>query len=317
MKISPRIVTLIVLLLIVVLAPLFFSSSYHFRVGALVLINSIAVMGIVILTGFVGQISLGHAGFIGIGAYACALAPKHLGVPVLAAAVLGALVSALVAWVVGRPILRLRGYYLSVATLGFGILISMVLTNESWLTGGPDGMEVPNMALRGWLADIGISLSNAQFWYAFSAIIMVIAAAIALNLQYSATGRALRALHDSEVAAATIGVDVARYKLQGFVISAVYASLAGSLLAMQNRYVTPELSGFMNSIEIVTMAVLGGAASIVGAFFGATLLTALPQILTFLQEYEQIALGLIMMLVMIFLPNGVLPSLVRLVRGRG
>src|SRR5690625_1511560 len=317
MKISPRIVTLIVLLLIVVLAPLFFSSSYHFRVGALVMFICIVVCGVVIVTGLVGQISLGHAGFIGIGAYACALAPKHLGVPVLAAAVLGALVSALVAWVVGRPILRLRGYYLSVATLGFGILISMVLTNESWLTGGPDGMEVPNMALRGWLADIGISLSNAQFWYAFSAIIMVIAAAIALNLQYSATGRALRALHDSEVAAATIGVDVARYKLQGFVISAVYASLAGSLLAMQNRYVTPELSGFMNSIEIVTMAVLGGAASIVGAFFGATLLTALPQILTFLQEYEQIALGLIMMLVMIFLPNGVLPSLVRLVRGRG
>src|SRR5690625_5370201 len=133
----------------------------------------------------------------------------------------------------------------------------MVLTNESWLTGGPDGMEVPNLALRAWLGSIGIKLSNAQFWYAFSAIMMLLGAVIALNLQYSATGRALRALHDSEVAAATIGVDVARYKLKGFVISAVYASFAGSLLAMQNRYVTPDLSSFMHSIEIVTMAVLG------------------------------------------------------------
>lgn len=177
-------------------------------------------------------------------------------------------------------------------------------------------MEVPNFALRAWLGSIGVKLSNAQFWYAFSAIVMLIGAVVALNLQYSASGRALRALHDSEVAAATIGVDVARYKLKGFVISAVYASFAGSLLAMQNRYVTPDLASFMHSIEIVTMAVLGGAASVVGALFGSTILTALPQVLTFLQEYEQIALGLIMMLVMIFLPNGVLPSLIRLVRGR-
>lgn len=233
MKASPRIVTIIFLLLVVVIAPLFFSSSYHFRVGSLVLMNAIAVMGIMILTGFVGQISLGHAGFIGIGAYSCALAPKLVGLPVFLSAILGAVISAVIAWIVGRPILRLRGYYLSVATLGFGILISMILTNEGWLTGGPDGMEVPNFALRAWLGSIGVKLSNAQFWYAFSAIVMLIGAVVALNLQYSASGRALRALHDSEVAAATIGVDVARYKLKGFVISAVYASFAGSLLAMQ------------------------------------------------------------------------------------
>src|SRR5690625_4307309 len=118
MKVSPRVVTLVVLLLLVVIAPLFFSSSYHFRVGSLVLMNTIAVMGIMILTGFVGQISLGHAGFIGIGAYSCALAPKLIGLPVFLSAILGAVISAIIAWIVGRPILRLRGYYLSVATLG-------------------------------------------------------------------------------------------------------------------------------------------------------------------------------------------------------
>lgn len=316
-KLSPKHISILILVLFIVIAPLFFSSSYYFRVGALVFVNSLAVLGLVILIGFVGQISLGHAGFIGIGAYACAIAPKYLGIPVLAAALLGAVVSGAVAWIVGRPILKLKGYYLSVATLGFGILVSMVLTNEAWLTGGPDGMAVNDPGMNALLKSWGFKFTNSEFWYAFSGLALVIGAIIALNLQYSATGRALHALHGSEVAARTVGVDVAQYKLKGFVISAVYASFAGSLLAMQNRFITPDVSSFMHSVEIVTMAVLGGAGSVLGAVFGATFLTALPQILTFLQDYEQIVMGLIMMLVMIFLRDGVLPHLSRMLRGRG
>ena len=212
-KLSPKHISLLILVFIIIAAPLFFPSSYYFRIGSLVFVNSLAVLGMVILIGFVGQISLGHAGFIGIGAYACALAPKFFGIPVLAAALLGAVLSGLVAWLVGRPILRLRGYYLSVATLGFGILVAMVLTNEAWLTGGPDGIVVldpgVNVILKSW----GLNLTNSEFWYAFSGLALVIGAAIALNLQYSATGRALRALHGSEVAARTVGVDVVHLKL--------------------------------------------------------------------------------------------------------
>ncbi|CAM4248678.1 branched-chain amino acid ABC transporter permease [Kerstersia similis] len=316
-KLSPKHATLLVLAILIAVAPLFFPSSYYLRVGSLIFVNGLAVVGIVILTGFVGQISLGHAGFLGIGAYACALAPKYLGMPVLLAALLGAVISGLLAWLVGRPILRLRGYYLSVATLGFGVLVAMVLTNEAWLTGGPDGIAVQDPGMRAALKDMGWNLSNAEFWYGFNGIMLVLGAWVALNLQYSATGRALRALHGSEVAARTVGVDVARFKLRGFVISAVYASLAGSLLAMQNRFITPDAASFMHSVEIVTMAVLGGAGSVLGAIFGAAVLTALPQVLTFFHEYEQIVLGLIMMLVMIFLRGGVLPSLARIIRGRG
>lgn len=316
-KLSPKHATLLVLAILIAVAPLFFPSSYYLRVGSLIFVNGLAVVGIVVLTGFVGQISLGHAGFLGIGAYACALAPKYLGLPVLLSALLGAVISGLLAWVVGRPILRLRGYYLSVATLGFGVLVAMVLTNEAWLTGGPDGIAVQDPGMRAALKDMGLSLNNAEFWYAFNGIMLVLGAWVALNLQYSATGRALRALHGSEVAARTVGVDVARFKLRGFVISAIYASLAGSLLAMQNRFITPDAASFMHSVEIVTMAVLGGAGSVLGAIFGAAVLTALPQVLTFFQEYEQIVLGLIMMLVMIFLRGGVLPSLARIIRGRG
>ncbi|MGN7868464.1 branched-chain amino acid ABC transporter permease [Paracoccus sp. 22332] len=316
MKLTPKTATLLVLVLLVALSPVLFPSGYYYRVGALIFVNAIAVTGIVILTGYAGQISLGHAGFAGIGAYACALAPVHLGLHPSLALVLGAAISGVLAFLVGRPILRLKGYYLGVATLGFGILVSMVLNNERQLTGGPDGMEVPDLGLRGLLKDAGLDLTNGQFWYFLCGIVLILGAWLALNLFNSPTGRALRALHGSEVAARTVGVDVARLKLQAFVISAVYASVSGSLLALQNKFITPDVAGFMHSIEMVTMAVLGGVGSVLGAIFGAAVLTLLPQVLTVFAEYEQLVLGLVMMLVMIFLPQGLLPSILRKIRGR-
>ncbi|TWC77209.1 amino acid/amide ABC transporter membrane protein 2 (HAAT family) [Rhizobium sp. SJZ105] len=316
MRLSSKATTLLVLAAVIAIAPVFFPSSYYFRVGSLIFVNGLAVTGLVILIGYAGQISLGHAGFGGIGAYACALAPVHLDLHPALAAVLGALLSAAIAYLVGRPILRLKGYYLAVASLGFGILVSMVLSNEAQLTGGPDGMAVPELGLRAVLKAIGIELSNTEFWYAFSGLVLVIGAWLALNLYHSPTGRALRALHGSEVAARTVGVDVAHYKLVAFVISAVYASVSGSLLALQNKFITPDVAGFMHSIEMVTMAVLGGAGSVLGAILGAAILTSLPQVLTIFQEYEQLMLGLIMMLVMIFMCEGLLPSIARRIRGR-
>lgn len=317
MRLSNKQATLLTLLLLIVVTPLFFPSGYYFRIGALVFINGLAVTGIVILTGYAGQISLGHAGFAGIGAYACALMPPHFGIHPAAALLSGAVISGVVAFVVGRPILRLKGYYLAVASLGFGILVSMVLSNETALTGGPDGMKVPDLGLRAVLAEWGLNLSNPVFWYSLNGLVLLLGAWIALNLYDSPSGRALRALHGSEIAAGTVGIDVAEAKLTAFVISALYASIAGSLLALQNRMITPDVAGYMHSIEMVTMAVLGGSGSVLGAIFGATILTVLPQALTVFQHYEQVMLGLIMMLVMIFMREGLLPSLIALVRGRG
>ncbi len=317
MRLSSKQSTLLVLAVLMIASPFFFPSNYYYRVGSLVFVNSIAVVGIVILTGYAGQISLGHAGFLGIGGYSCALLPAHFGLPPALAVVAGAALSGAIAYVVGRPILKLKGYYLAVATLGFGVLVSMVLANEGWLTGGPDGIKVPDPGLRALLEQVGIELTNPQFWYAFCGLVLFIGAWLALNLRESPTGRALRALHGSEVAARTAGIDVAKAKLNAFVISAVYASVAGSLLALQNRLITPDVAGFMHSIELVTMAVLGGAGSVLGGIFGAALLTLLPQVLTVLQDYEHVVLGLVMMLVMIFLPAGLIPSARRLLRGRG
>lgn len=317
MRLTPKSATLLVLALLIALSPVFFPSGFYYRVGALIFVNALAVTGIVILTGWAGQISLGHAGFAGIGAYACALAPVHWGIHPALAVLLGAVISAVLAWLVGRPILRLKGYYLAVASLGMGILISMVLNNERELTRGPDGIEVVELGLRGMLKDAGLDLSNGQFWYFFCGIVLILGAWLALNLRDSATGRALRALHGSEVAAKTVGMDVARLKLQAFVISAVYASISGSLLALQNKFITPDVAGFMHSVEMVTMAVLGGVSSVAGAIFGAAVLTLLPQVLTVFAEYEQLVLGAVMVLVMIFLREGVVPSIQRKIRGRG
>lgn len=317
MRLTPKSATLLALVVLIVLAPVFFPSGFYYRVGALIFVNALAVTGIVILTGWAGQISLGHAGFAGIGAYACALAPVHWGIHPALAVLLGAVISAALAWLVGRPILRLKGYYLAVASLGMGILISMVLNNERELTRGPDGIDVADLGLRGLLKGAGLDLSNGQFWYFFCGLVLILGAWLALNLRDSATGRALRALHGSEVAAKTVGMDVTKLKLQAFVISAVYASISGSLLALQNKFITPDVAGFMHSVEMVTMAVLGGVGSVAGAIFGAAVLTLLPQVLTVFAEYEQLVLGAVMVLVMIFLREGVVPSILRKIRGSG
>ncbi len=293
----------LILIALVLVLPLVFPSAYYYRVAALVFIFALAVVGLNLLMGFAGQVSLGHAGFLGIGAYAVAVLPVHFGVPSWASVFVGAALSGFIAFVVGKPILRLKGHYLAVATLGFGLLVAIVLTNEAAWTGGPDGMSVPGLTLFGWRARGSIN------WYWISAATFVIGFLLARNLMNSPTGRALQAIHDSEIAASVLGVDVAAKKLAIFTVSAVYASVAGSLLALFNGLATPDLAGFLRSIELVAMVVLGGMGSIVGSLVGAAVLVVLPQALTLFHEYEQALLGLIVMVFMIFLRHGIVPSL--------
>ncbi len=293
---------------VVALLPLALHSNFYLRVATLVFIFSLVVVGLNLLMGFAGQVSLGHAGFFGIGAYAVAVGPTSLGVPSWLALAGGAALAGLLAFVIGRPVLRLRGHYLAVATMGLGLLVAMVFNNEAAWTGGPDGMLVPHLSLFGWRVHGPLS------WYWVAGVSLVIGAWIAVNVIASPTGRALRAIHDSEVAARVLGVDVARYKLIVFVLSAVYAAVAGSYFALFDGLVTPEAAGFLRSIEFVTMAVLGGLGSIVGSIVGAAMLTVLPQLLTVFQDYEHIVLGLVMVVVMVFLPAGIVPSLSAVLR---
>ena len=269
----------------------------------LVGLNAITCVGLNLLIGYAGQISLGHAGFFGLGAYGSAILAARYGWPVWLSIPATLAAVALLAWALGRPILRLKGHALAMATLGFGIIVSIVLATEDRFTGGPDGMTVPPFKLGQW------AIAGDAQWYWVIGGALIGAVWLAQNLIESPRGRALRALHGSEVAAGSLGIDAAAHKLSAFVISALFAAAAGALAAHYAGFITPSRASFLHSVELVTMVVFGGMASTFGAVAGAAVLTTLPQFLTVFKEYETMLLGAVMMLTMIFLPRGLVPTL--------
>jgi len=299
---SPRFGGLAILAIVIVVLPLFLPNVYYYDVVIHIGINAVVVVGLNLLIGYAGQISLGHAGFFGLGAYTTGILTGLYGWPSLLALLAGVALVGTIAFAVARPILRLSGHYLAMATLGLGIIISIVITNEDWLTGGPDGMVVPPFTIFGW------ELYGETSWYWVIGALLLFSVWLALNIIDSPPGRALRAVHGSEVAAQVVGVDTTSYKVLLFVVSAIFASVMGSLSAHYAGFITPTEAGFIHSIELVTMVVLGGMASTFGAVIGAVILTLLPQLLTGLQDYEMVVFGLILMLTLIFLPRGLVPS---------
>ena len=300
---APRTRLLALLSLVIAALPLAIGNNYFYDVAILVAFNAIVCVGLNLLIGYAGQISLGHAGFFGLGGYGTALLAARYGwpsLPALAGAVTGV---ALLAFVVGRPILKLKGHYLAMATLGLGIIVSIVLATEDRITGGPDGMQVPALSL------FGFAVRGERTWYWIAGGALLCAVWIATNLIDSSTGRALRALHASEVAAEVTGIDSARHKLFVFVLSAAFAAFAGALTAFYSGFITPAKASFFHSIELVTMVVFGGMASTAGAIVGAAVLTVLPQVLTVFKEYEMVVFGALLMATMIFLPRGIVPTL--------
>lgn len=295
-------------------------GDFRLSIMVFIAIFALATMGLCLLMGYAGQVSLGHAAFFGLGAYASALLSTRLGWNPWLAMLLAALGTAAVAYLIGIPILRLRGHYLAMATLGLGIIVHIGQVELVELTGGPSGFPgIPYLSVGDFAFD-----RDLKFYYlAWGALLA--ATAVALNVVNSRVGRALRAIHGSELAAATLGVDTARYKVQVFALSAAYASLAGSLYAHYVTFISPAPFGFGASIELLVMATVGGLASIWGAIFGAAAVTLLTELIRDLLpsllgktggEQEIIVFGLILMLVMIFLPEGLTRGVLDLVRRR-
>jgi len=307
---TPRGGGLLALAILIAATPLVLPNAFFFDVAVRAGINAIVCVGLNLLIGYAGQISLGHAGFLGLGAYGSAVLTATYGWPPLLAMALAAAAVGVLAFAVARPVLRLKGHYLAMATLGLGVIISIVVNNEAAITGGPDGMTVPPLDFAGWTID------SEGVWYWLVGLALWVAVWLALNIIHSPIGRALRSVHGSEVAAEVSGVDTTRYKTLVFVISAILASLAGSLSAHYGGFITPSDVSFFKSIELVTMVVLGGMASTFGAVVGAVILTILPQVLTWFADYEHMIFGLILMLTMIFMPKGLVPSLTALFRIR-
>jgi branched-chain amino acid transport system permease protein len=269
-------------------------------------INGLITMGLSLLMGYAGQISLGHAAFFGLGAYSSGVLTVQYGLSPIVGFLLGILLSATVAFLVGMPTLRLKGHYMAVATLGFGEIVFILFNELSFLTGGPSGLSgIPALSFA------GLPLEGTSYLYLVWALVILFLL-FSLNVINSRVGRALRAVHGSELAAGTMGVDAARYKVQVFVLSAVYASLGGSLYAHFISFISPSSFSLMFSILLLMMVVVGGTETIWGALLGAAVLTLLPEYLRGLEDFEVLAYGAILMAVLLFMPKGILEGLHRL-----
>ena len=287
------------------------TNDYYFTLFNFIGIHTLLVVGLNLLMGYAGQISLGHAAFFGLGAYTSGILTATYGFNPWLAMLLGLVVSGLAALLIGIPALKLRGYYLAMATLGFGIIVYIVFNEAQKLTGGPSGLSgIPSLSLAGF------PLNTPRRLYFLIWLIVGIILALSANLVNSRLGRGLRALHDSEAAAQSLGVNTARLKLLIFIWSALYASLAGSLYAHTLNFIAPSSFGFMFSIKLVTMVVLGGMASIWGSLLGAGALTVLPELLTVFHDFEMVIFGAILMAVMIFLPRGLVRGILDLYENR-
>ncbi len=268
-------------------------------------LNTMVTVGLCLLMGYTGQVSLGQAAYYGIGAYFSAILSKTYGVDPWLAMLIAAIITGTFAYSIGYLIFRLKGNYLAMATLGIGIILWILFRQMSQFTGGPDGMSgIPYLSIGGFVFDT--TLKRYYLVWAFTIALLL----ISQNIIRSRTGRALRAIHGSEDAAESIGINIAQFKVKIFVLSAVFASLAGSLFVHHLRFVSPQQFNFLASVKLVVMAVIGGLASIWGAIFGAATTNILSdELLLNFGELDIMIYGLILMLVMIFMPQGLFVKL--------
>ncbi len=268
-------------------------------------IYTIVTVGLCLLMGYTGQVSLGQAAFFGMGAYISAILSKTYGVNPWLAMLIAAIMTGAFAYIIGYPIFRLKGNYLAMATLGLGLIMWILFTELSQFTGGPDGMSgIPSLSIGGFVFD---SSFRCYFLVWLFCLVVLL---ISQNIVRSRTGRALRAIHGSEAASESIGINVNQFKVKILTLSAVYASLAGSLFVHYLRFVSPQPFDFLASVKLVVMAVIGGLASVWGAIFGAGATRVLSdELLLRFGQWDIVVYGLILVLVMIFMPEGLFVKL--------
>ena len=287
------------------LVPLVVQDAYYQHIANVICLFTIGVYGFNIITGIAGQFNIAHAGFIGIGAYASALATTALPLSFWAALPLAVLVTAIFGFLIGYPSLRLRGVYFALTTLAFGEILSLVFENWVAVTGGPMGITKipppPPLALPG----LRLSFDDkAGFYYLCLACLV---AAIYLNRQllHSRLGRAMLAVRENEDLAQSVGVPVARTKMVAFVLATVLLGVTGSLYAHYFRFISPISFSAGESFRHVTMLIVGGKGTLFGPLLGAAIFTMVPEVLRSIEAYQWIAYGLVLVLCIVFLPNGI------------
>lgn len=293
---------LLALVVLVTIFPFMVSDSYNLTIGVFAGTNALLALGLCILMGFAGQASLGQAGFYGIGAYVSAILSMKFGLPVALSMVAAAAVSGIAAILIAVPALRLRGHYLAVATLGFGEIVYVILNELG--PGGPSGFgDIPHLSLFGFVFDTAVS----NFYLVWGFVILVII--FSFNLVNSRIGRAMKSIHDSEVASNAMGLDVASLKIKVFILSAIYASFAGSFYGHFITFLSPSTFSLFQSILVLMMVIFGGASNLWGAVVGAIIITILPEALRRFDELDVLIYGIILTLSLLFMRKGLVPLL--------
>lgn len=331
-----NIICLMILAIVIVAFPFVVESPYYFRVINFAGIFSLVCIGLSLLMGYAGQISIGQAGFFAIGAYSSGILTVHFGWSPAAGVAVGLALNSLLAFLVGIPTLRLRGHYLAMATLGIGEIIHIVavadtgelvslvllvfnkvgLASESLqntlapfraLTGGPSGFgQIPTLGIGEW------RLTTPTQWFCFIWSVVLLHMVLSLNLVHSRIGRALRAVHGNEEAARAMGINTPPLKIKVFVVSAAMASIAGSLYAHYVTFISPVTFSINESLLFVVMVAVGGMMNVWGALVGTVIMTILPESLRFFHDYDILIYGLVLLIIMMFMPDGIVGLIRRL-----
>jgi branched-chain amino acid transport system permease protein len=303
---------LVALLLFLLVFP-FLASNYLLYTANLCGIAVIGALGLNILSGYTGQISLGHAAFVAVGAYASTILTLKLGVPFWISLPLAGIISAVSGLIIAIPCLRLRGLYLAIATFAFHFIVEYTIIHWNSLTNGTGGLTVPEPSIFGYLLD-----SDRKIYYMIL-FIVICAALFAKNLFRTETGRAFIAIRDNDISAEVIGIDITKYKIRSFMVSSFYAGIAGGLYAVCFSFIGPEHFTFLMTIEYLAMVLVGGVGTISGTVFGALFMTILPEgirfvkdifgqdypfLVTRLADFQAGCYGLVIILFLIFEPTG-------------
>jgi len=289
----------IIAVIILLLAPLFM-GKYTIFLFSLLAIYALVSVGLNLLMGYTGQIAAGHAGFLALGSYFTAIIAENLQwLPCPLILILAGIFTGAIGFLLGIPILRLKGFYIAMATLAFGVVVSEVILQWSSLTGGDNGFSVPTARIAGFVFD-----SDFKLYYLIIPVTLAMTI-LARNLVNGYIGRAFIALRESEIAAQTIGIDLARYKTIAFAISAFYTGVAGGLFAYLITFLSPDAFTIELSVDFIAMIVIGGMGSILGSIIGAVILTGMQQVLASLLDLQILIFGISLIVFMIFMPKGI------------
>lgn len=287
--------------MVLLVLPFVISSSYVMHLIITLCIFGILALGLEIPLGLTGLFSMGHAAFYGMGAYVSALLAMKLGMSFWAAMVVSMASAGLLGLALGFPCLRLKGDYLAIATLGFGEIFRILLVNWDQLTRGPMGLPgIPRPSVFGWF------FSGRIPYYYLILILFALSFWVAWRLPHTYLGRSFKAVRDDEDAAGFMGIHVAKYKIVAFIMGGVYAGLAGSFYAHYITFISPDTFMYQDSTLALCMVFLGGAGTIIGPVIGAFVLVIIPELLRFLVEWRMLVVGVIMVVMMIYRPQGIM-----------